>query len=108
MKTNENLGFSNFLDSREISADGGRDDLTINLTLGKRGQQWRAYAYQWHHEQAASREGKRDECSARGTSPSEALRAWRLAALRRGWSAPGVEAAYSDAMDEAEELAETE
>jgi len=36
----------------------------------------------------------------------EAARRWRLAALRRGWHGPGVEAAYSDVVEEIAEAAE--
>ena len=104
MKSNRDLGFVPLFgeegqNSSEVNADGG-GSLSIDVTVGQRGKVYRAYAYQWHHEQDASREGIRDEVSCRADDPMEAARRWRVAALRRGWHAPGVEAAYSDLIDE--------
>ena len=86
----------------ECTADGG-GSLTANLTVGKKGSKYRAYGYTFHHEQDASREGVCDMVAARGDTAEEALRKWRVAAIRRGWQSQGVEAVYSDAIDAAAE-----
>ena len=100
MKDNDVLGFTPMVEGELVADAGG--SLTVNATIGVRATSYRVYAYLFHHEQDASREGKRDEAAARGSTYEDALSRWRLAALRRGWSAPGVEAVYSDMLDEAQ------
>lgn len=77
MKSNRELGFVKIHEISEGSGDVG-GSLSANVSIGKRGEVYRAYCYIWHHEQDASREGVKGDLCARGESAEEVL-----AALRR-------------------------
>lgn len=110
MKSNATLGFTPIFGDGDAShgygdgrtwanADGG-GSLTIHATIGLRGQQYRAYAYTYHNEQDASREGIVQTCAARGESPQAAMDSLLRKATELEWSRTGLAKIAAEISDE--------
>jgi hypothetical protein len=111
MKTNSSLGFAPLYDDNYPGGDGeytwidAGDSLTLDAFIGKREGTYRVYAYLWHSDHDASREGKRGECCGRGDTPDQAMAAFRHNALAIGWDARPVDEALLEMAEEIAELA---
>lgn len=71
MKSNTKLGFSEFFS-------------IANYSVGQKGNKFRAYGYEWHSEQDASREFAHHEVCGRGDSAEEAITRMIAAAIDAG------------------------
>jgi len=115
MKNNKDLGFApvfgtgdGYGSNRSYANEKGGGSLSMHTTIGEKAGKYRVYAYLWHNEQDASREGKRAELAVRGESIGAVISAFRARAIAAGWLRTGVEATVNDLTEMCAESAEQE
>ena len=99
MKSNKQLEFTPMYghegyaygDDRSCETADAGGTLTLTATIGKKGTTYRVYAYLWHSEQDASREGYRGQCCGRGQVPDEAMDTFRRNAIAIGWESRPID-----------------
>lgn len=100
MKSNKKLGFKDVCEC--VSVYYG-SHLSLDLFVGERGKQYRAYAYLFFCDQDASKEGIHDETCGRGNDPQEAVQQWAKNAIAGGWVSAPVKKAMAEMLDNIDE-----
>ena len=105
MKSNRELGYEPLYGEarKQLGAEKSWENdytyvstLSLHVTIGRRGAEYRVYGYTYHNEQDASREGIRGECCGRAKTPEEAMSQFRKNAASLGWHMQGVDKVLLD------------
>jgi hypothetical protein len=114
MKTNQELGYEPVYGQVQYALGDDRSwenaydypgTLSLHVTIGHRGREYRVYGYLWHNEQDASREYRAASCCGRATEIDAAISSFLRNAADLGWDKRSVDKTLIEMRESIREVA---